>query len=300
MPRPILFAWVLALTLLSASARAVDDEPTKATDLAQQRFREATEAYQDGRYSAAASLFEAADRLTPHPSTRFNAAAAWDQAGEAARAATGFEAALSMNMLEEGRKLDAGRRKVAEQRLAHLKETLARVKVQQPLGAFVTVDHVQRAPVPTVFYLRPGSYTLALEYRGVDSSHDAQVFAGKDHEIDLELPGAEPPAPPRAPLAATSPLPPNPLPITPEHSAAQKTWGWVGVGAGVALSGAAIAFGLRALAARDEFVASGKMSRQARGEAADLRLATNLLWGGATLAGATGIVLLLTAPRVEF
>ena len=59
-------------------------------------------------------------------------------------------------------------------------------------------------------------------------------------------------------------------------------------------------FGLRALAARDDFNASGYTDADARGRASDLRLATNVLWGGATLAGATGLVLLLTAPTIEF
>lgn len=294
MHRPTILAWVFALALLSTRASAVDDKPANSRDLAQQRFREANEAYQDGRYSAAASLFEAADRLAPHPNTRFNAAAAWEQAGEAARAATGYDAALSLNLPDEKRTL-------AEQRLGILKKTLARVRILQPLGALITVDHVQRSPVPTAFYLRPGTYTLAIEYRGTDSSSTTRVFPGKDHELKLNLPGAEaPPTPPPARPPFIQPVPPTPPPSGSGDGATQKTWGWVGVGAGVALSGAAIALGLRALVARDEFVASDRTSRQAHGEASDLRLATNLLWGGAAVAGATGLVLLLTAPQVEF
>ena len=83
------FAWASALTLMAAAlmaapAAAADNQPTNSTELARQRFREATEAYKEGRYSAAASLFEAADRLVPHPSTRYNSATAWEEAGEAA------------------------------------------------------------------------------------------------------------------------------------------------------------------------------------------------------------------------
>jgi hypothetical protein len=90
------------------------------------------------------------------------------------------------------------------------------------------------------------------------------------------------------------------MPETEDSFANQKTWGWVGVGAGVALGGAAIVFGVRALAARDAFNASANTDVNARNRASDLRLATNILWGGATLAGATGLVLLLTAPTIEF
>lgn len=294
MHRLMILVWVVTWSLLSSRAGAVDDKPTNSRELAQQRFREANEAYQDGRYSAAASLFEAADRLAPHPNTRFNAAAAWEQAGEAARAATGYEAALSVNLLGD-------KRSIAEQRLAILKKSLARVRIQQPLGALVTVDHIQRAPVPTVFYLRPATYTLAIEYRGTNSTSTARVFPGKDHDLKLDLPGVEAPSTPApADPPFMRPVPPPPPQDASDDGATQRTWGWVSVGASVALSGAAIALGLRALAARDEFVASGRTSRRAHAEASDLRLATNLLWGGATVAGTTGLLLLLTAPQVEF
>ncbi len=296
MRRSVAFAWALAvalrtMALTSAPAVAVDSQSTNSTQLARQRFREAQEAYRDRRYSAAASLFEAADRLAPHPSTRFNAAAAWDEAGEAARAASGYEAALASATLDEGK------RKVAEERLSSLKLELGKILVQRPLGAFVTVDHVQRAPVPTTFYLLPGSYQLQVDYRGATSSSPLDVLAGRDHDVKLD--DAEPEAAaPAAPPEATRPLPlPPPAADT---AISQKTWGWVSVGAGVALGGAAIVLGLQALAARDRFVESANTDPDARSEAASLRLATNVLWGGATAAGVTGLVLVLTAPTVEF
>jgi tetratricopeptide (TPR) repeat protein len=281
-------AWALALALTTAPAAAVDSQPTNSKELAQQRFREATDAYRNGRYSAAASLFEAADRLAPHPSTRYNAATAWEQGGEAARAATGYEAALASATLDEGR------RKVAEERLASLKLGLGKIVAQRPLGAFVTVDHVQRVPVPATFYLLPGSYELSVEYQGKTSATQLDV---REHDMKLDFPDIPAPAP-AAPAAATRPLP-APLPPV-DTGVSQKTWGWVGVGAGVALGGAAIVMGVRAVAARDRYIDSDNTDSRARGEASDLRLATNLLWGGATAAGVTGLVLVLTAPTVEF
>lgn len=296
MPRPSVFAWAAcawaaALLLLFAAPAAAENPATNSTELARQRFQEATQAYNEGRYAAAASLFDAADRLAPHPSTRYNAATAWEQAGEAARAATGYEAAIAVSTLDEAR------RKVAIERLAALKAGLGRVRVERPLGAFVTVDHVQHVPVPTTFYLLPGSYELTVDYQGSARQTPLSVIAGREQELDLGLPEAEPAAPVVAP-EALKPLPPATPPA--DIWLAQKTWGWVGVGAGVALSGAAMVLGLRALAARDRFVASGNTDADARGEASDLRTATNVLWAGATVAGVTGLVLVLTAPRVEF
>ena len=281
---------VAAVALMTAPA-AADNQAANSRDLAKQRFQEATEAYNEGRYSAAASLFDAADRLAPHPSTRYNAATAWEQAGEAARAATGYEAAIA------AASLDQVRRKVAEERLAALKEGLGRVRVERPLGAFVTVDHVQHVPLPTTFYLLPGSYELTVDYQGKTSQTPLAVVAGQEQDIKLDFPEPETAAP-VVPPDALKPLPPAVPPA--DVWVTQKTWGWVGLGAGVALSGAAVVLGLRALAAREEFVASGNTDAGAHDEASDLRLATNVAWAGATVAGVTGLVLLLTAPTVEF
>ncbi len=288
----------LLLSLLAGEARAQDPPPStslpaNSKQLARQRFQEATEAYEEGRYSAAASLFEAADRLRPHASVRFNAAAAWEQAGEDARAATAYAAVLELGSL------DASRRKTALERLTGLARKLGRVQIREPLGALVTVDHIQRAPVPLTFYLRPGEYDIAAEYRGVRTLTSATVVAGDEREVLLNLPLPEPPA--SAPTAPVSLPPPAPATPRPDDSGpGQKTWGWVSVGASVALSGAAIFFGVRALSARDRFTESRNTNADARKEASNLRLATNLLWGGATIAGSTGLVLLLTAPTVEF
>lgn len=283
-------ACFLAAAVFGGAAHAADSHPANATELARQRFQEAADAYQEGRYSAAASLFEAADRLVPHASTRYNAATAWEQAGEDARAATGYDAALALDTL------DASRREAAQQRLAGLKQRLARIRILEPLGALVTVDHVQGAPVPATFYLRPGTYQIDVEYRGTNTRTNAQVAAGEDRKLALNLPPAV------LPEARTTsvPLPPEPEPRRTDEPFSQKTWGWVGVGASVALGGAAIIFGVQALSARDHYNDSGHRDGAAHDKASSLRLATNLLWGGATVAGATGLVLLLTAPTVEF
>lgn len=291
MRRRLAVAWAFALALAAAPAAAADgpQQPTNPTELARQRFREATEAYTEGRYSAAASLFEAADRLAPHPSVRYNAATAWEQAGELARAATGYEAALASETL------DASRREVAEERLAVLRRGLGKILVERPLGAFITVDHVQRAPVPATFYLLPGAYELEVDYQGTTTQRPVDLAAGQ--RLDVEL-GLEVPAPVVPGPANGSPLPPAPPPS--DAPSAQKIWGWVGLGAGVALGGAAVVFGLRALSARDRYDASGNTNPRLREEASDLRLTTNLLWGGATVAGVAGLVLVLTAPPIEF
>lgn len=290
-------AWALCALVMvivsPAHAQESAQPSTNAKELARQRFREATEAYNDGRFAAAASLFEAADRLSPHAATRYNAATAWDQAGEATRAATGYEAALAQGTL------DTSRETIARDRLATLKGTLAHVRILQPLGALVTVDHVQRTPVPTSFFLRPGSYDITTEYRGTRTSTAARVVAGKDHILKLNVPFTESVTPPPATSPPVTP-PSVPPDVPPSDASLQRTWGWIAVGAGVVFSGAAIYMGTRTLAARDEYRDSGFTSRNARDTASSRRLATNVLWGGALLSGGAGAVLLFTSPKVEF
>jgi hypothetical protein len=159
------------------------------------------------------------------------------------------------------------------------------------------VDHLQRAPVPATFYLLPGAYQLGVDYQGKVSQNPLTVVAGRDHDVKLDFPDTQ--APQSVPKAALEPVDVPPI-VPADNAISQKTWGWISVGAGVALGGAAIVLGLRALSARDEFVDSGNTDADAHDTASDLRLATNVLWGGATAAGITGLVLVLTAPTVEF
>lgn len=284
--------WIVVVS--PAHAQDASSPSTNAKELARQRFREATEAYNDGRFAAAASLFEAADRLSPHAAVRYNAATAWDEAGEASRAATGYEAALAQGTLGSGDEANA------RERLAALKGTLAHVRVLQPLGALVTVDHVQRTPVPTSFFLRPGRYDVTTEYRGARTSTPARVVAGKDQILKLNVPFTEAVTPP--PVAPPPVAPPSvPPDVPPGDPALQRTWGWVAIGAGVVFSGAAIYMGTRTLAARDDYRAADVTNRrEARDTFRSRRLATNVFWGGALLSGGAGAVLLLTSPAVEF
>ncbi len=271
----------------AAQAQEVVTEQADSQELAQQRFLEATQAFNEGRYSAAASLFDAADRLAPHASTRFNAATAWEQAGELARAATGYQAALDLGSL------DGTRSRVAENKLAALRGRLSQVRVRKPLGALVSVDHVQRAPVPARFYLRPGTYAFEVEYRGETAHKTASVHAGQQDDIQFPLLSSD--------EAAPAPPPPGPRPTPPVDrlSTAQETWGWVALGAGVALAGAAVVLGLNALSAEQK-VQDDPFDRAARTDAQALQRATNIAWGGAAGAGGLGVVLLLTAPTFEF
>jgi hypothetical protein len=73
--------------------------------------------------------------------------------------------------------------------------------------------------------------------------------------------------------------------------------GWVGLGTGVALSGAAIGLGVAGLDARNQFVSGGDHDQSLHDRAIAMRTWTNVAWVGAGVIGATGVLLLILAPR---
>src|SRR5580658_7681957 len=81
-------AYLVALT--SVTVPCWPQQETRTTNRAEAgaRFEEGTKAFDAGDFRRAAAAFEAAYRLAPNTDVLWNAARAWQRAGEAARAAT--------------------------------------------------------------------------------------------------------------------------------------------------------------------------------------------------------------------
>jgi len=278
-----------ALILFASSARADD------TVSARQKFSEATAAHARGDYAQAARLFEEAHRLAPAAGAKFNAGVAWDRASEPARAADAYETALDMGGLEHDEA------EQAQSRLSALKKTLGYLRIDEPLGALVSIpDVVERAPVPVRLHVRPGTYEIRAEVSGSVVSERVTVGADETKSIAIERPrnAARPDtARPTKPTRPENVLPPDRP--TQRPSSAQRTWGWVAIGAGALAAGAAVFLGFKFLDANDEFD-KDRRNIDNHDRAVTLRTATNVAWGGAALLGGTGVVLLLTSPKVEF
>ncbi len=276
---------VIALALLWSSTVHAD---------AQDLFEKGEQAFQDSDFRAAAEAFEAAHQQRPHVSVLFNAAVSWDHAGETARAATDYSSALAQGGLTPAQALQA------ESRLDALTAVLGLVQVSQPVGGAVTVDFVDAQAIPTRFYLPPGHYQVKLETERGTAMTPVEVRAGERLRLvlnEVERAVVSPAPPPERP----SPVEP-PAKTTPEGDSSlwKPTLGWIGLGVGVAASGAAIYLGLGALNARARFDSSGHTDAAARQSATTLRAATNVAWGAAALFGIGGGVLLLTTPTFEF
>ncbi|MEZ4438943.1 MAG: hypothetical protein R3B72_07630 [Polyangiaceae bacterium] len=75
--------------------------------------------------------------------------------------------------------------------------------------------------------------------------------------------------------------------------------GFVLMGVGAIAGGAAIGVGVQALAARDDYDASGNRDADARSKAASLRTVTNVLWAGAGALAIAGTVMVIVGWEDE-
>jgi hypothetical protein len=261
---------VLALVLASSAsvAGAADDAADAAA-----RFQEGRSKYAAGRYEEAAKLFEQANALAPHPATLFNAATAWDQAGDSARAADAYQGAL------EG-ELDAESLDTAKKRLDELAPRLGVLEVSAPAGAEVTVDERVRRKFPARIYVLPGvkSVRCALP-DGRWFKKEFEVGAGQREIIEL--------TPPEAPQRRVEPPPST------DSSGAWTVAGWVGVGLSAGLAVTSALVWQKAKSERDDLIAG---DASARGRAQTLQTWTNVTLVSSIALGAAGVTVLVLRP----
>jgi hypothetical protein len=191
--------------------------------------------------------------------------------------------------------------KQAEERLGALRKILGYVSIDQPIGATVEVDGA-KALVPLRIHLTPGEHDIVGTRGTATTTFRVDVRAGEVKHVELDLPLEKPGAPPPKPSA--EPLRPENGRLAKEHpqpapSRAATTWGIVAMSAGVVFAGTAIVLGTQTLKARDAWDASWHTNIGKHDSAVELRTFTNVAWGAAIVAGATGTVLLLS-PTIRF
>jgi hypothetical protein len=237
-------------------------------------FNEGQAAYKRGEYRAAAESFEAANRLAPRGATVYNAGVAWQAAQDRPRAADAYQLALEMGELEPSFASDA------RERLAALNKLLASVGVSAPIGATVSVAHVQRAAIPARFYLEAGHHEATCEAPdGRTARRALEVHAGESFSFAFELPAAElASAPLEAARAEPIVEPPGP----------NRTPAWIALSVAAVGAGTGALCGAEALSARDTFFASGLTDAGAHDRAASFRAAANVGWAAAAVGAAAG------------
>lgn len=277
---------VVVAQVFFAGSRARADQ-TRAVE----RYRAAEEAYAHGAYRAAAETFEAAYREDPRGASIYNAGVSWETAGEGARAADDYTAALAATDLRGEQRADATKR------VSALEAKLGRLDASGPSGAKITVAHVDHGVVPAHIHLAAGAYTVHVEFAdGHVETRDVLVPIAGVVALDLQpmsapasqaTPTETPAAPPSAPPGATD-----------AHSGGGggsplRTIGWVGVGTAAAFVVAAAVLGEATLSARNTFDATGDTSQSDHNQAVNLRTWTNVAWVAAGVVGAAGVVCLL-------
>lgn len=298
-------AIVVALLLVSAPVGQAQPGTgsDEAADEASAFFRAGRAAFERGDYPAAARAFEEADRRLPAAAAVFNAGRAWEAAEELARAANLYADALARTP-----PLDSALAVQARAALDALDHRVGVLVVEGPETVRIDLPDAEianRAP-PFEVRLRPSSYEMRITRPGSPEAVPGEDGAGPTPEVrQLTLaPGDRvevvvTPEPPTAPAPAPALQPSKDSePGVPAGDAGRPRrlvgWTLIGVGAAGALTGAGL--GVAALRARDTFLDSNRTDANARGRAADLRLATNVVWGVSATAALVGVVLLLTSP----
>ncbi len=277
--------FLLAAPAFGDSARK---PPQQRSELARHHFDRAIVAYKAGRYVVAAEGFEASHRLRPDPNSLFNAATAWRKAGSPDRAADAFQTALSL------KGLDADRRKEATEALAELRRSLAYLTLTAPVGAQAILDGTRRLRLPATLHAQAGVHFLRLSSGG--KAKRLELEATQSYEVslsDLLEPKARTVSRPPPSQAGTEE--PKSTPNT-GGLGAQKTAGFVAVGAGVVLGITSVVLGVLTLDARDEFVDGGSRDVEQRERAIELRTYSLVSAGAAGVSLLTGVTLVLTAP----
>lgn len=267
-------ALAMSLSCAATPASAEGEDERAAARL----FRAGTAAFEAGDYTAAAHAFEEAHRRVPRGAAVYNAALAWEAAKQPARAADGYEGALADGTLASAAADDA------RKRLAALERALGVIEVTGPFGSTVSASHVSEAKTTRRIHLEPREHVVTLRYpSGRVERRLVAVRAQSAIAITF----------------APEPAPQAPAPTADRTSDAPKTQrvvGWLGVGSAVAFTGVAAVLGVKALSARDEYDASGRTDLDARSDAVAYRTWANVSWAAAGVLGATGVVLVLTAP----
>lgn len=270
---------VLGLLMLAPSVYAQDAKPepdAQAKKEAATRFREAEKAFKKHDYATAALAFEQAYEIAPHPAALFNAATAYQKAGNLTRAAN-----LCARFLRDAPANDS-RRDKANALISELTPKLGRVAVEASTAKDVQLDG--KPPELDVTYVDPGDHFVTGKFGDKGVTREVAVVAGSLARVVLEPPRAEKSsleeeganedpfasdARKDAPAEKTKPLSP--------------TWFYVGVGATVVLGAATVWSGLDTNKARDDFDSAPTQEGLDDGRSKQTR--TNVLLVGTAVAG---------------
>jgi hypothetical protein len=196
---------ILVIFHLGSASPAFAEVTPEAKVRAQQRFQAGEKAYREGDYREAAEAFEAAYREVHHHVPLFNAARAWAKAGERARAATDYDRFLDIAPAQDPD------RPTATTALKQLSDELGQFQIAREGLEEVKVDgaDVDGGRV----FVAPGSHEIEGKKGDKVGRKTEKVGAGEVVHVRLELPTAEPSAPPIPVYPTPAPTPQSAPPL---------------------------------------------------------------------------------------
>ncbi|MCC6899655.1 MAG: hypothetical protein IT377_11810 [Polyangiaceae bacterium] len=266
---------VLALAVSSnARAQACAEDPATC---GRQEFESGIEAYQAKDWAKAATHFEAAQKLRPHPVVLFNWALAESRLEHYVAALAHFDQVLAdpetpKSLLPQ-----------IESEKANAQKNVATLEIEAAAGAEVVVDDRKIDGNPPVASVDPGEHRVRVTLDGkIALDTRLRVRAGERLRIAVDR-TREVVVPPPTSTAAPPPPPPPP------EAGPSPIWFYAGAGLTAVLGGVTVWSALDTQRAFDDYERDLPKSTQAEADARvaaghDKELRTNLLIGATALA----------------
>jgi tetratricopeptide (TPR) repeat protein len=149
-------------------------------------FRQATAAFKAGDFAVAAERFEQANAILPSAATVYNAARAWQEAGQNARAANAYTKALATPGLPADHEADA------RQQMGVLEKIVGLFDIDTAEPSLVSISGGPEQKTPLRVYVEPGEHEIRIrrEAGGEPIVRVSHVAAGNNASLVFDSSGA--------------------------------------------------------------------------------------------------------------
>jgi tetratricopeptide (TPR) repeat protein len=190
--RGVSFWLLLTIVLLLSGAARAEENPGKASDAerARELFTRGAQAYRQGRFDEAISLFQAGDRLAPRAEFSYNLAVAFEARGEVARALEHYRTYLRRGPKQGER--PAVLAEIRRHEAALEQRGIQQVTVLTRPVATLIIDGQEVGTSPWTGELVPGAHALVVRPAGADpfeTEFDLPPHRAVDLRVDV--PGPE-------------------------------------------------------------------------------------------------------------
>jgi hypothetical protein len=290
-----------ALLLLTTMSRA-EPSDSATRDAARSLGLSGIEAFQAGNYELASGRLEKAYALLNVPSLGLWSARALAKRNQLVEAAARYFEVTALQLPEGDAAIQRQAQVDAQQELDQLRPDIPELSIRfvgaAPNGVSLLIDGKTAPANDKPRLLNPGPHQIEATSGAITRTSSVGLALGQHASIELDF---SPPKAPQPEHPATPAAPP------PAKSSPQRTWGWVGLGAGAAGVGFGGIMGALALKTHSDIASSGDCSdstcpagkRDAVDQLDRYRLLSSIgfIAGGAL--AATGIVLVVSAPKQE-